>query len=208
MKAMKAEADAKKQAEKEAKAARLLALEKERKAREAELRRAAEKRRIQEEKAKALEERCHRLQQQIASEEQLIFEKKDIFVVAEQMLKKNHDRIFEEYAEKVSPLDVDAKHRTITNSMTKISLTQRNTTDCPKYVLWFVDTKGQRISNVRLLEQKNVGETSLIQFELKSQSGFSSSMNYYLCVLNFKDGQILGVLPFKIKISFANDFDF
>lgn len=66
----------------------------------------------------------------------------------------------------------------------------------------------QAISNVRLLEQKSVGETSLIQFELKSQSGFSSSKDYYLCVLNFEDGQILGALPFKIKISFANDFGF
>lgn len=208
MQAMKAEADAKKQAEKDAKAAQLLAQKKEEEAKAAALRKAAKERRLREEKEKELEERWHRLQHQMASEEQQIQEKEEIWSTVERLLEDDCDQIPEKYATKESPLDVDAKHRTITNSMTKISLVQRNAIDCQKYVLWFVDAKGQRISNVRLLEQKSVGETSLIQFELKSQSGFSSSKDYYLCILNFEDGQILGALPFKIKISFANDFDF
>lgn len=208
MKAMKADADAKKQAEKEAKAAQLLAQKKEDEAKEAALRKAAEERRIRAEKEKALEEQWLRLQHQMASEEQLVQEKEDILRTAERLLESNCDQIQEKYAAKEAPLDVEAKHRTITNSMTKIPLIQVNTIDCPKYVLWFVDEYGQRISNVRLLEQKRVGETSLIQFELKSQSGFSSSKDYYLCILNFEDGQILGALPFKINISFANDFGF
>ena len=208
MRDMKAEADAKKQVEKEAKAAQLLAKKKEEEAKEAALRKAAEERRIRAEKEKALEEQWLRLQHQMASEEQQIQEKEEIWSAVEQMLEDDCDQIPEKYAAKKSPLDVDAKRRTITNSMTKISLVQRNAIDCPKYVLWFVDAKGQRISNVRLLEQKRVGETSLIQFELKSQSGFSSSKDYYLCILNFEDGQILGALPFKINISFANDFGF
>ncbi|MBR6618447.1 MAG: hypothetical protein IKL00_11330 [Oscillospiraceae bacterium] len=208
MKAMKAEADAKKQAVKEAKAAQLLAQKKEEEAKAAALRKAAEERRLREEKEKELEKRWLRLQHQMASEEQQIQEKEEIWSTVEQMLEDDCDQIPEKYAAKESPLDVDAKRRTITNSMTKISLVQRTAIDCPKYVLWFVDAKGQRISNVRLLEQKSVGETSLIQFELKSQSGFSSSKDYYLCILNFEDGQILGALPFKIKISFSNDFGF
>ena len=208
MQSMKAEADAKKQAEKDAKAVQLLAQKKEEEAKAAALQKAAEERRLREEKEKELEERWLRLQHQMASEEQQIQEKEDVLRTAERLLEDDCDQISKKYAAKESPLDVDAKRRTITNSMTKISLVQRNAIDCPKYVLWFVDAKGQRISNVRLLEQKSVGETSLIQFELKSQSGFSSRMDYYLCILNFEDGQILGTLPFKIKISFANDFDF
>lgn len=208
MKAMKAEAETKKLAEKEAKAAQLLAQKKEEEARKAALKKAAEERRIRAEKEKELEERWLRLQHQMASEEQLIQEKENIWGTAERLLESNCDQIQEKYVTNKSPLDVDVKHRTITNSMTKISLIQRNATDCQKYVLWFVDAMGQRISNARLLDQKSVGELSVLQFELKSQSGFSSGKDYYLCVLNFEDGQILGALPFKIKISFVNDFDF
>lgn len=208
MKAMKAEAETKKLAEKEAKAAQLLAQKKEEEARKAALKKAAEERRIRAEKEKELEERWLRLQHQMASEEQLIQEKENIWGTAERFLESNCDQIQEKYVTNKSPLDVDVKHRTITNSMTKISLIQRNATDCQKYVLWFVDAMGQRISNARLLDQKSVGELSVLQFELKSQSGFSSGKDYYLCVLNFEDGQILGALPFKIKISFVNDFDF
>lgn len=148
------------------------------------------------------------MQHQMASEEQLIQEKENIWGTAERLLESNCDQIQEKYVTNKSPLDVDVKHRIITNSMTKISLIQRNATDSQKYVLWFVDAMGQRISNARLLDQKSVGELSVLQFELKSQSGFSSGKDYYLCVLNFEDGQILGALPFKIKISFVNDFDF
>lgn len=208
MKAMKAEAETKKLAEKEAKAAQLLAQKKEEEARKAALKKAAEERRIRAEKEKELEERWLCLQHQMASEEQLIQEKEIIWSTAERLLESNCDQIQEKYVTNKSPLDVDVKHRTITNSMTKISLIQRNATDCQKYVLWFVDAMGQRISNARLLDQKSVGELSVLQFELKSQSGFSSGKDYYLCVLNFEDGQILGALPFKIKISFVNDFDF
>ncbi len=208
MQAMKAEADAKKQAEKDAKAAQLLAQKKEEEAKAAALRKAAEERRLREEKEKELEERWHRLQHQMASEEQQIQEKEEMWSTVERLLEDDFDQIQGKYADKESPLDVDAKHRTITNSMTKISLVQRNIMDCQKYILWFVDAEGRRISNVRILEEMSLGEKALLQFELRAQGGFSSGRDYYLCILDFEDGQILGAIPFRIKISFANDFDF
>ena len=106
------------------------------------------------------------------------------------------------------PLEVNDKRRVITNGVTKISFRQSSTENCQKNILWFVNENGQRISNMRILQQKSIGETTVLQFELKSQSGFSSAEDYFLCILNFEDGSILGAIPYKIKISFANDFGF
>lgn len=202
------EAKAKRREEKQAVAAQKLALKKEKEARETALKRVEEERRIRAQREKELEEKWRLLQHQISSENELIHKNEDMWRASELLLENNCNQITEKYATKVSPLDVEEECRIITNGVTKISLIQSCTEDCQKYILWFINAKGQRISNARLLEQKSIGETTTLQFELKSQSGFSSVENYFLCVLSFEDGRILGVIPYKIKISFANDFDF
>ena len=202
---IKAEENAKKQAEKKEKAAQLLAHKREQEAKKKALKKAEEERLARLKKEKELEERWRLSQKQIESEERLILEKEDLLHKTDLLLQNECGKISEEYATMLSPLNCE--NRIITNSMTKVVLVQvKLTPDCTNYVLWFADDRGRRISNVRLLAQKECGEVSSVQFELKSQNGFSSNDSYFLLVINFDDGQVLGAFSYKIKIAFVNDF--
>ena len=110
--------------------------------------------------------------------------------------------------ENVLPID-DAQKKTITNSIARRTFVQKaNTPNCDKYLVYFSDKDGNRISEQRVLNQKDVDAITDVSFELKSSNGFSSKETYYLVMFDFVSGDLIGALQYKINIAFANDFDF
>ena len=110
-------------------------------------------------------------------------------------------------SENSCPLKDDGK-RIITNGIVRKSYSQKNSDyDCDQYLLLFVDSCGNPISDQRLIQKKKVGETTNTSFELSSPDGFNSK-NYYLIMLDFDTGNIISVQRYKINIAFANEFNF
>ena len=106
-----------------------------------------------------------------------------------------------------NPFEEDNK-KTITNSIVRKQFVQKKVTlDCKEYLLFFVDSAGNIISDQRLVKQLPVGEKTTASFELKSGTGFNKN-NYYLIVQDFNTGEVISSTRYKINISFSNDFDF
>lgn len=106
-----------------------------------------------------------------------------------------------------NPLMDDGKY-TITNSIVRKRFTQVHATpNCSRYILVFVDHKGNPISEQRLIEQKPIGEITKTSFELKAADGGFTKDNYYLLVMSFDTGDVIGAFRYTINISFANDFN-
>ena len=103
---------------------------------------------------------------------------------------------------------VSSDKSVITNSIVRKRFVQvKSTPDCSQYMLMFVDHNGKVVSEQRLLDQKRIGERTSVSFELKTEGGFDRE-NYYLLIMDFNTGDVLGASKYKINISFANDFGF
>ena len=106
------------------------------------------------------------------------------------------------------PID-DVQKKVITNSIARCKFVQKSKTiNCDKYLVYFSDKDGNRISEQRVLNQNAVNAITDISFELKSSNGFDSKEPYYLAIFDFESGPLIGSLQYKIDIAFANDFDF
>ena len=175
----------------------------------ARLQREEEKRR-EEQEQKAREERVQNELAQKDRDEKLILEqqaKRDnhttlsYALTAELIEQTVHD-------ENILPID-DAQKKIITNSIARRTFVQKaNTPICDKYLIYFSDKDGNRISEQRVLNQKDVNGVTDVSFELKSSNGFDSKETYYLAIFDFVRGDLIGALQYKINIAFANDFDF
>lgn len=183
-----------------------------------EKRKLKEKKRIQEENAKK-EEKNRKRQEEIENrvKKELNDKKKD------QEILKGKERSISEVKQIIKDLEGNENHillkessliisddgkRVITNSIVRKKFTQRKTIrGCSKYILIFYDNNGKEISDQRLLDQKDIGASTMISFELKSKNGFTDD-NYYLLVFNFDTDELLCAYRYKINIAFSNDFDF
>lgn len=177
--------------------------------RSARLQREKEKRREEQEK-KTREERIKNELAQKDRDEKLILERQasqddrtmlSYALTAELLEQTVHDAT-------VLPVD-DSQKKAITNSIARRKFVQKNNTpNCDKYLVYFSDKDGNRISEQRVIDQKDVNSVTDMTFELKSLNGFDSKETYYLAIFNFGNGDLIGALQYKINITFANDFDF
>ena len=204
---------ARKRAEEEQKAAQKKA-EEERKQKLEALRLA----RLQREEEKRREEQKQRARE-VRVQNELAQKDRDEKLILEQQAKRDNQTTLS-YAltaemleqtvrdENVLPID-DSQKKIITNSIARRTFVQKaNTPNCDKYLVYFSDKDGNRISEQRVLNQKDVDAITDVSFELKSSNGFSSKETYYLVMFDFVSGDLIGALQYKINIAFANDFDF
>ena len=111
-------------------------------------------------------------------------------------------------AQQSMPVSVSDKRRVITTGIVKVEFVQQeNAVGTTKYLIFFADATGKEFSDVRTLAASPVGTTSIIPFEIKTQS-VSNPTILYLLVRNMDDGKIVGKFEYKMNIAFTNDFDF
>ncbi len=106
-----------------------------------------------------------------------------------------------------SPVEDCDEKRVLTNNIVQRWYKQTSESSLTEYNLYFIDELGDRISNTVVLKLSTAEEKTKVTFELSAVNGFDNSKTYYLLVCDM-DNKILGKIPYKINITFVNDFDF
>ena len=106
------------------------------------------------------------------------------------------------------PVSISDKRRVITTGITKVEFVHKeNAVGTTKYLVFFADETGKEFSDVRTLAGSPVGTTSVIPFEIKTQS-IANPTILYLLVRDMDNGKLVGKFEYKMNIAFTNDFDF
>lgn len=106
------------------------------------------------------------------------------------------------------PVSITEKRRVITTGITKVEfIQQENVVGTTKYLVFFTDETGKEFSDVRTLACSPVGTTSVIPFEIKTQSIVNPTI-LYLLVRDMDTGKLVGKFEYRMNIAFTNDFDF
>ena len=108
-----------------------------------------------------------------------------------------------------NPLEQVGGSNVITNNL--FNFTYKQVADTPsvaKYELVFTDDVGSVISNVQAVD-KQVGAQTKVSFNLTS-GDFDPKKQYFLLIRDAekRTDALLGKIPYKIKISFADEFGF
>lgn len=176
----------------------------------------AEKKRLEEERAKAFEDEQRKLaiiQKQKERNEEMI-RKKELERKALQLFGEDTPEANEEN-KNVANSDISSKAQydlpfsvenqcVITNNIFKLELKQEINTIEDEYNIVFVDSNKVPISNKRSVKKATVGEKSIIGITLLSNIDFTIMKKCFMQIE--ANGKVIGEIPFKMNIAFYSDF--
>lgn len=122
---------------------------------------------------------------------------------------ESKSKVLQQLLEQVndSPI-LDMDENLLTNNLISRNFLQTKEIEgCVEYKLYFVDSLGEIISEVKYMVQKTKGEQTKLVFELNG-ANFDAKKAYYLLIKNKETDELLGKLQYKINIAFTNDFGF
>lgn len=151
---------------------------------------------------KRLEQWADNAQKKKAEDDLLVKQRQDLLAPITAVELANCDEL------QSMPVSISDKRRVITTGITKVEFVQQeNAVGTKKYLVLFTDETGKEFSDVRTLACSPVGTTSVIPFEIKTQSIVNPTI-LYLLVRDMDNGKLVGKFEYKMNIAFTNDFDF
>lgn len=176
----------------------------------------AEKKRLEEQRAKAVEDEQRKLaiiQRQKERNEEILRKKElerkalqlfgeDISEVSEENKNDAHSDIFSKTQFEL-PFSVE-NQSVITNNVFKVELKQEINTVEDEYTIVFVDPNKAPISKKRSVKRAAVGEKTVIGITLLSNIDFTLMKNCFMQIET--SGKVIGEIPFKMNIAFYSDF--